>query len=127
MEVAAVSLFNVLTSPHQLLKPSSAPTSSTSLPLSSQNAQRLGGSQQTLTTPVVSVATPSLLAPFSSMQTAYNTGKMEVRLDQSIDGLISYHGGNISSSDSISRSVDQWSDVVSHREGQELGHVFKHV
>uniref|UniRef100_H2SHI0 Myocyte enhancer factor 2d n=1 Tax=Takifugu rubripes TaxID=31033 RepID=H2SHI0_TAKRU len=40
------------------------------------NAQRLGGSQvaqQTLTTPVVSVATPSLLAPFSSMQTAYNT------------------------------------------------------
>ncbi|CAN9514444.1 unnamed protein product [Ophioblennius macclurei] len=39
------------------------------------NAQRLGVSQvaQTLTTPVVSVATPSLLAPFSGMQTAYNT------------------------------------------------------
>ncbi|GAA6217185.1 myocyte-specific enhancer factor 2D homolog isoform X7 [Lates japonicus] len=39
------------------------------------NAQRLGGSQvaQPLTTPVVSVATPSLLAPFSGMQTAYNT------------------------------------------------------
>uniref|UniRef100_A0A672FSA9 MADS-box domain-containing protein n=1 Tax=Salarias fasciatus TaxID=181472 RepID=A0A672FSA9_SALFA len=39
------------------------------------NAQRLGASQvaQTLTTPVVSVATPSLLAPFSGMQTAYNT------------------------------------------------------
>ncbi|XP_078027470.1 myocyte-specific enhancer factor 2D isoform X13 [Epinephelus lanceolatus] len=39
------------------------------------NAQRLGGSQvaQSLTTPVVSVATPSLLAPFSGMQTAYNT------------------------------------------------------
>ncbi|XP_077431486.1 myocyte-specific enhancer factor 2D isoform X2 [Vanacampus margaritifer] len=39
------------------------------------NAQRLGGSQvpQPLTTPVVSVATPSLLAPFSAMQTAYNT------------------------------------------------------
>ncbi|XP_062254466.1 myocyte-specific enhancer factor 2D isoform X3 [Platichthys flesus] len=36
------------------------------------NAQRLGGSQS-LTTPVVSVATPSLLAPFSGMQTAYNT------------------------------------------------------
>ncbi|XP_035463307.1 myocyte-specific enhancer factor 2D isoform X2 [Scophthalmus maximus] len=36
------------------------------------NAQRLGGSQA-LTTPVVSVATPSLLAPFSGMQTAYNT------------------------------------------------------
>lgn len=53
------------------------------LPLSSQNAQRLGGSQvaqQTLTTPVVSVATPSLLAPFSSMQTAYNTGKMAVTI-----------------------------------------------
>ncbi|XP_061771396.1 myocyte-specific enhancer factor 2D homolog isoform X4 [Nerophis ophidion] len=39
------------------------------------NAQRLGGSQvpQPLTTPVVSVATPSLLAPFSGMQTPYNT------------------------------------------------------
>uniref|UniRef100_A0A3Q3MT68 Myocyte enhancer factor 2d n=1 Tax=Mastacembelus armatus TaxID=205130 RepID=A0A3Q3MT68_9TELE len=39
------------------------------------NPQRLGGSQvaQPLTTPVVSVATPSLLAPFSGMQTAYNT------------------------------------------------------
>ncbi|MXQ95936.1 hypothetical protein E5288_WYG015222 [Bos mutus] len=42
------------------------------------NAQRLGVSQSThsLTTPVVSVATPSLLSqglPFSSMPTAYNT------------------------------------------------------
>ncbi|XP_077070901.1 myocyte-specific enhancer factor 2D isoform X11 [Siphateles boraxobius] len=39
-----------------------------------QNAQRLGASQvtQPLTTPVVSVATPSLLTPFS-MSTAYNT------------------------------------------------------
>ncbi|XP_072317513.1 myocyte-specific enhancer factor 2D isoform X3 [Eucyclogobius newberryi] len=38
------------------------------------NAQRLGGSQvaQSLSTPVVSVATPSLLAPFSGIQ-AYNT------------------------------------------------------
>nr|XP_046256778.1 myocyte-specific enhancer factor 2D isoform X2 [Scatophagus argus] len=45
------------------------------LELVSENAQRLGGSQvaQPLTTPVVSVATPSLLAPFSTMQTAYNT------------------------------------------------------
>lgn len=43
---------------------------------SPQNAQRLGASQvtQPLTTPVVSVATPSLLTPFS-MPTAYNTGK----------------------------------------------------
>lgn len=46
-----------------------------------QNAQRLAaGAQvaQTLTTPVVSVATPSLLAqglPFSAMPTAYNTGE----------------------------------------------------
>ena len=44
------------------------------------NAQRLGVSQSThsLTTPVVSVATPSLLSqglPFSSMPTAYNTGE----------------------------------------------------
>uniref|UniRef100_A0A8C9T478 Myocyte enhancer factor 2D n=1 Tax=Scleropages formosus TaxID=113540 RepID=A0A8C9T478_SCLFO len=42
------------------------------------NAQRLGGTQvtQPLTTPVVSVATPSLLSqglPFSAMPTAYNT------------------------------------------------------
>ncbi|XP_046874789.1 myocyte-specific enhancer factor 2D homolog isoform X7 [Hypomesus transpacificus] len=42
------------------------------------NAQRLAGAQvaQALTTPVVSVATPSLLAqglPFSAMPTAYNT------------------------------------------------------
>uniref|UniRef100_A0A673A8K2 Myocyte enhancer factor 2d n=1 Tax=Sphaeramia orbicularis TaxID=375764 RepID=A0A673A8K2_9TELE len=45
------------------------------LELVSDNAQRLGGSQvaPSLTTPVVSVATPSLLAPFSGMQTAYNT------------------------------------------------------
>ncbi|XP_042345793.1 myocyte-specific enhancer factor 2D isoform X6 [Plectropomus leopardus] len=45
------------------------------LELVSENAQRLGSSQvaQPLTTPVVSVATPSLLAPFSGMQTAYNT------------------------------------------------------
>lgn len=44
------------------------------LELVSENAQRLGGSQvtQPLTTPVVSVATPSLLAPFSGIQ-AYNT------------------------------------------------------
>uniref|UniRef100_A0A672QLA5 Myocyte-specific enhancer factor 2D homolog n=1 Tax=Sinocyclocheilus grahami TaxID=75366 RepID=A0A672QLA5_SINGR len=44
------------------------------LELVSENAQRLGASQvtQPLTTPVVSVATPSLLSPFS-MPTAYNT------------------------------------------------------
>uniref|UniRef100_H3D623 Myocyte enhancer factor 2d n=1 Tax=Tetraodon nigroviridis TaxID=99883 RepID=H3D623_TETNG len=51
-------------------------TSQSGKSLMQLNAQRLGGSQvapQTLTTPVVSVATPSLLAPFSSMQTAYNT------------------------------------------------------
>ncbi|NWI08313.1 MEF2D factor, partial [Crypturellus soui] len=44
------------------------------------NAPRLGASQggHALTTPVVSVATPSLLTqglPFSAMPTAYNTGK----------------------------------------------------
>ncbi|XP_047216407.1 myocyte-specific enhancer factor 2D isoform X6 [Girardinichthys multiradiatus] len=45
------------------------------LELVSENSQRLGSSQvtQPLTTPVVSVATPSLLAPFPGMQTAYNT------------------------------------------------------
>ncbi|NXB39876.1 MEF2D factor, partial [Eulacestoma nigropectus] len=47
-----------------------------------QNTQRLGVSQAThsLTTPVVSVATPSLLTqglPFSAMPTAYNTARWE--------------------------------------------------
>ncbi|XP_014190726.1 myocyte-specific enhancer factor 2D homolog isoform X5 [Haplochromis burtoni] len=44
--------------------------------LMQMNAQRLAAGAQTLTTPVVSVATPSLLAqglPFSAMPTAYNT------------------------------------------------------
>ncbi|XP_045082400.1 myocyte-specific enhancer factor 2D homolog isoform X2 [Coregonus clupeaformis] len=46
--------------------------------LMQMNAQRLAGAQvaQTLTTPVVSVTTPSILAqglPFSAMPTAYNT------------------------------------------------------
>uniref|UniRef100_A0AAY4DQV4 MADS-box domain-containing protein n=1 Tax=Denticeps clupeoides TaxID=299321 RepID=A0AAY4DQV4_9TELE len=44
------------------------------LELVSENAQRLGSQvTQPLTTPVVSVATPSLLTPFSAMPTAYNT------------------------------------------------------
>uniref|UniRef100_A0A8C7P718 MADS-box domain-containing protein n=1 Tax=Oncorhynchus mykiss TaxID=8022 RepID=A0A8C7P718_ONCMY len=48
------------------------------LEMVSENAQRLAGAQvaQALTTPVVSVTTPSLLAqglPFSAMPTAYNT------------------------------------------------------
>ncbi|KAK1795204.1 hypothetical protein P4O66_010381 [Electrophorus voltai] len=49
-------------------------TSQNSKALMQLNAQRLGTSQvtQPLTTPVVSVATPSLLTPFS-MPTAYNT------------------------------------------------------
>ena len=53
-------------------------TSLPALPSVFQNGQRLGSSQvgQSLTTPVVSVATPSLLAPFSGMQTAYNTGEL---------------------------------------------------
>uniref|UniRef100_A0A8C9VGZ2 Myocyte enhancer factor 2D n=1 Tax=Scleropages formosus TaxID=113540 RepID=A0A8C9VGZ2_SCLFO len=53
-------------------------TSQSGKSLMQLNAQRLGGPQvaQTLTTPVVSVATPSLLSqglPFSAMPTAYNT------------------------------------------------------
>lgn len=50
-----------------------------------QNAQRLAaGAQaaQSLTTPVVSVATPSLLAQglnFSAMTTAYNTGELKAK------------------------------------------------
>ncbi|XP_014017567.2 myocyte-specific enhancer factor 2D homolog isoform X9 [Salmo salar] len=48
-------------------------TSQSGKSLMQLNAQRLGGSQGNLSTPVVSVATPSLLAPFSAMQTTYNT------------------------------------------------------
>ncbi|KAM4736697.1 myocyte-specific enhancer factor 2D isoform 9-T10 [Anableps anableps] len=50
-------------------------TSQSGKSLMQLNAQRLSSSQvtQPLTTPVVSVATPSLLAPFPGMQTAYNT------------------------------------------------------
>ena len=65
------------------LTPSSPPLPCCAPPLLRQNAQRLAaGAQlaQTLTTPVVSVATPSLLAqgmPFSAMPTAYNTGELE--------------------------------------------------
>lgn len=58
-----------------------------SISLLPQNAQRLGASQvtQPLTTPVVSVATPSLLTPFS-MPTAYNTGKRVNNMDTWWDG-----------------------------------------
>ncbi|XP_062848532.1 myocyte-specific enhancer factor 2D isoform X2 [Trichomycterus rosablanca] len=55
-------------------KPDLRVITSQSKSLMQLNAQRLGASQvtQPLTTPVVSVATPSLLTPFS-MPTAYNT------------------------------------------------------
>ena len=42
---------------------------------------------QTLTTPVVSVATPSLLAqglPFSAMPTAYNTGELNTQAPMAV-------------------------------------------
>ncbi|XP_028834649.1 myocyte-specific enhancer factor 2D isoform X9 [Denticeps clupeoides] len=49
-------------------------TSQSGKSLMQLNAQRLGSQvTQPLTTPVVSVATPSLLTPFSAMPTAYNT------------------------------------------------------
>ncbi|KAA0703366.1 Myocyte-specific enhancer factor 2D -like protein [Triplophysa tibetana] len=52
------------------------------------NSQRIGSSQvsQSLTTPVVSVATPSLLTPFS-MATAYNTDKQNGEMAHCISGL----------------------------------------
>ncbi|KTG06176.1 hypothetical protein cypCar_00024022 [Cyprinus carpio] len=58
------------------------------LELVSENAQRLGASQvtQPLTTPVVSVATPSLLTPFS-MPTAYNTDRQNGEMAHCISGL----------------------------------------
>ncbi|XP_061632781.1 myocyte-specific enhancer factor 2D isoform X2 [Phyllopteryx taeniolatus] len=58
-------------------------TSHGSKSLMQLNAQLLGSSQvpQPLTTPVVSVATPSLLAPFSAMQTPYNTEYQQTSAD----------------------------------------------
>ncbi|NXT36973.1 MEF2D factor, partial [Pelecanoides urinatrix] len=62
-----------------------------------QNTQRLGVSQAThsLTTPVVSVATPSLLTqglPFSAMPTAYNTGKSARPGRELAEGLFNTRG-----------------------------------
>ncbi|KAF3692374.1 Myocyte-specific enhancer factor 2D -like protein Serum response factor-like protein 1 [Channa argus] len=56
-------------------KPDLRVITSQSKSLMQLSAQRLGGTQvaQPLSTPVVSVTTPSLLAPFSGMQTGYNT------------------------------------------------------
>ncbi|XP_069583881.1 myocyte-specific enhancer factor 2D isoform X4 [Ranitomeya imitator] len=72
-----------------------------------QNAQRLGGVSQaahSLTTPVVSVATPSLLShhglPFSAMSTAYNTDYQLTSADLSSLSTFSSPGalslGNVS-------------------------------
>ncbi|XP_077320310.1 myocyte-specific enhancer factor 2D isoform X5 [Lithobates pipiens] len=64
------------------------------------NAQRLGGASQaahSLTTPVVSVATPSLLShhglPFSAMSTAYNTEYQLTSADLSSLPTFSSPGG----------------------------------
>lgn len=54
---------------------------------------------QTLTTPVVSVATPSLLAqglPFSAMPTAYNTGELLVWKKISLKTCITEKNINVS-------------------------------
>ncbi|XP_069583835.1 myocyte-specific enhancer factor 2D isoform X1 [Ranitomeya imitator] len=75
--------------------------------LEMQNAQRLGGVSQaahSLTTPVVSVATPSLLShhglPFSAMSTAYNTDYQLTSADLSSLSTFSSPGalslGNVS-------------------------------
>nr|XP_057902556.1 myocyte-specific enhancer factor 2D homolog isoform X5 [Doryrhamphus excisus] len=74
------------------------------LELVNENAQRLAaGTQvaQTLTTPVVSVATPSLLAqglPFSAMPTAYNTEYQLTSADLTALHALASPGGLLPSS-----------------------------
>ncbi|KAK6323821.1 hypothetical protein J4Q44_G00061600 [Coregonus suidteri] len=86
------------------------------LEMVNENAQRLAGAQvaQALTTPVVSVTTPSLLAqglPFSAMPTAYNTEYQLTSADiTALHALASPGGllqGNVSWQQSLSQQQQQ--------------------
>ncbi|NXQ51669.1 MEF2D factor, partial [Anthoscopus minutus] len=94
-----------------------------------QNTQRLGVSQAThsLTTPVVSVATPSLLTqglPFSAMPTAYNTGwcnSAELPSGQSSVSFPALALPPIQSNLTMPSSVI-WGRSRCHQQGSHLSH-----
>uniref|UniRef100_A0A8D3CDU2 MADS-box domain-containing protein n=1 Tax=Scophthalmus maximus TaxID=52904 RepID=A0A8D3CDU2_SCOMX len=99
------------------------------LELVNENAQRLAaGAQaaQTLTTPVVSVATPSLLAqglPFSAMPTAYNTEYQLTSADITALHALASPGGLLPTSVSTwqqQQAVSQQSQQQQQQQQQQL-------
>uniref|UniRef100_A0A8C7Y4G8 Myocyte enhancer factor 2D n=1 Tax=Oryzias sinensis TaxID=183150 RepID=A0A8C7Y4G8_9TELE len=96
------------------------------LELVNENAQRLAaGAQatQTLTTPVVSVATPSLLAqglPFSAMPTAYNTEYQLTSADISALHALASPGGLLPTSVSTWQQQQGVSQQPQQQQQQQL-------
>ncbi|XP_073466317.1 myocyte-specific enhancer factor 2D isoform X7 [Aquarana catesbeiana] len=91
------------------------------------NAQRLGGASQaahSLTTPVVSVATPSLLShhglPFSAMSTAYNTEYQLTSADLSSLPTFSSPGGLSLGNVSAWQQQQQHHHHQQHHQAQQL-------
>ncbi|XP_040188867.1 myocyte-specific enhancer factor 2D isoform X6 [Rana temporaria] len=91
------------------------------------NAQRLGGASQaahSLTTPVVSVATPSLLShhglPFSAMSTAYNTEYQLTSADLSSLPTFSSPGGLSLGNVSAWQQQQQQHHHQQHHQAQQL-------
>ncbi|XP_068109675.1 myocyte-specific enhancer factor 2D isoform X3 [Hyperolius riggenbachi] len=90
------------------------------------NAQRLGVSQaaHSLTTPVVSVATPSLLShhglPFSAMSTAYNTDYQLTSADLSSLPAFSSPGGLSLSSISAWQQQQQQQQQQQHQQHHQV-------
>ncbi|XP_064839629.1 myocyte-specific enhancer factor 2D homolog isoform X4 [Oncorhynchus masou masou] len=91
------------------------------LEMVSENAQRLAGAQvtQMLTTPVVSVTTPSLLAqgmPFSAMPTAYNTEYQLTSADITALHALASPGGLLQGNAPWQQSLSQ----QQHQQQQQL-------
>ncbi|XP_042151463.1 myocyte-specific enhancer factor 2D homolog isoform X6 [Oncorhynchus tshawytscha] len=91
------------------------------LEMVSENAQRLAGAQvtQMLTTPVVSVTTPSLLAqgmPFSAMPTAYNTEYQLTSADITALHALASPGGLLQGNTPWQQSLSQ----QQHQQQQQL-------
>lgn len=89
--------------------------------LMQMNAQRLAGAQvtQMLTTPVVSVTTPSLLAqgmPFSAMPTAYNTEYQLTSADITALHALASPGGLLQGNTPWQQSLSQ----QQHQQQQQL-------
>uniref|UniRef100_A0A4W5R2X7 Myocyte enhancer factor 2D n=1 Tax=Hucho hucho TaxID=62062 RepID=A0A4W5R2X7_9TELE len=94
------------------------------LEMVSENAQRLAGAQvtQMLTTPVVSVTTPSLLAqgmPFSAMPTAYNTEYQLTSADITALHALASPGGLLQGNAPWQQSLSQ-QQQQQHQQQQQL-------